>query len=353
MHALSRNLLAALTAAGLYAAPLAAQSGDEAPAASSAQEKHKKPDEKHESARGEHAGDEAILKGSKLVGAPLHDRAGEQIGAVHDLVLDERGRIVAALLECETGDAELDGYVPVPPDLLSPRSLERSPEGEGATAGGPERTREQGTPPAAFEGVTLDATASQLRGAPRAEVEAPLDEDRLVVVYEYFTIPVFWEHEVVEVEGEDGKTAGRAERTRVEPAGATRIHGRLIAPNRARWTLASEMMDARVVDEQGQDLGEIRDLAVSSTDREVTRELIYAVLESGGLLGMGGKRFAVPLDAFEATDEGRLKVRVTASELELEPGFDGEAWPRAPDARLFAKAGPRTHEPAGTDGNRE
>ena len=54
----------------------------------------------------------------------------------------------------------------------------------------------------------------------------------------------------------------------------------------------------------------------------------YAVVEFGGVLGIGGKLFAVPLEAMQQDAANECFVMNTSKEaLENAPGFDKDHWP--------------------------
>ncbi|MBS0310422.1 MAG: PRC-barrel domain-containing protein, partial [Proteobacteria bacterium] len=58
---------------------------------------------------------------------------------------------------------------------------------------------------------------------------------------------------------------------------------------------SSTISGDKVVNRQGEDLGDIKDLMIDVENGRVA----YAVLEFGGFLGLGSKLFAVPLSAME------------------------------------------------------
>jgi hypothetical protein len=59
----------------------------------------------------------------------------------------------------------------------------------------------------------------------------------------------------------------------------------------------------------------------------------YAVLSSGGFLGMGEKLFAVPWSALTLdTENKRFVLDVEVDRLKNAPGFDKDQWPNMADA---------------------
>ena len=79
---------------------------------------------------------------------------------------------------------------------------------------------------------------------------------------------------------------------------------------------ASTLTHDRVVNLNGDDIGRVA----------------YAVLSFGGILGFGGKLFAMPWSAI-TVDEARQRflVNVTKDQLEQMPGFDKDHWPDLSD----------------------
>lgn len=87
---------------------------------------------------------------------------------------------------------------------------------------------------------------------------------------------------------------------------------------------ASKLIGTNVKGKNGESLGEIVDLALETSQRQVS----YAVLSFGGVIGVGAKLFAVPLSAFE-TGKGRneLVLNVTGDQLKAMQGLDDDKWP--------------------------
>ena len=88
---------------------------------------------------------------------------------------------------------------------------------------------------------------------------------------------------------------------------------------------SSTISGDKVVNRQGEDLGDIKDLMIDVDSGRVA----YAVLEFGGFLGLGSKLFAVPLSAMELDSENRTATKngttnalasVSGDFIELDPG---------------------------------
>ena len=89
----------------------------------------------------------------------------------------------------------------------------------------------------------------------------------------------------------------------------------------------------RVVNTSGDNLGKIRDIMIDVPNGRVA----YAVLSSGGVMGMGNKLFAVPWDALVLdADQHCFVLDIDKERLDNAPGFDKDHWPAMADSR-FAK----------------
>jgi len=87
---------------------------------------------------------------------------------------------------------------------------------------------------------------------------------------------------------------------------------------------SSSITGDKVVNRQGEDLGDIKDLMIDLDNGRVA----YAVLEFGGFLGLGSKLFAVPLTAMEVdTENHRFIFDQSKETLQNAPGFDKDDWP--------------------------
>ena len=96
---------------------------------------------------------------------------------------------------------------------------------------------------------------------------------------------------------------------------------------------ASSLIHDKVVNLEGQDIGQIEELMIDVT----TGRVAYAVLAFGGFLGIGNKYFALPWSAI-TVDEARKRfvVNVTKESLGNMPGFDKAHWPDLGDLEYAA-----------------
>jgi sporulation protein YlmC with PRC-barrel domain len=85
-----------------------------------------------------------------------------------------------------------------------------------------------------------------------------------------------------------------------------------------------------VVNAQGEDLGEIKEIMIDVPSGRVA----YAVLSFGGMLGLGDKLFAIPWHALQLDPENHCFVLdVDKERLKNAPGFDKDHWPSMADQR--------------------
>jgi sporulation protein YlmC with PRC-barrel domain len=91
---------------------------------------------------------------------------------------------------------------------------------------------------------------------------------------------------------------------------------------------ANTLIGNYVYNEKEEELGNIKEIMLD-TQRGNVR---YAVLSSGGFLGMGDKLFAVPWSALTLdTENQRFILNVEADDLKNAPGFDKDQWPNMAD----------------------
>lgn len=92
---------------------------------------------------------------------------------------------------------------------------------------------------------------------------------------------------------------------------------------------ASTITGDEVCNMQDEKLGKIQDIMLDITEGKIR----YAVLASGGFLGMGDRLFAVPWKALKQDKENkRFMLDVDVERLKNAPGFDKDQWPNMADA---------------------
>ena len=91
---------------------------------------------------------------------------------------------------------------------------------------------------------------------------------------------------------------------------------------------ADTLIGEDVYSHKDEDLGDIKEIMLDMNNGKVA----YAVLAFGGVMGMGGKLFAVPWNALKLdTGNKRFILNVDKERLESAPGFDKDDWPDMAD----------------------
>ncbi len=90
---------------------------------------------------------------------------------------------------------------------------------------------------------------------------------------------------------------------------------------------ASKIIGMTVEDSQGERLGKVEDLIIDPQSDRV----LFAVVEYGGTLGMGGKYTAVPLSLFSEGTREKLVLNISKDKLASAPTFEKNQWPDVRD----------------------
>ena len=89
-----------------------------------------------------------------------------------------------------------------------------------------------------------------------------------------------------------------------------------------------EVIGVDVMNNADEDLGCIKEVMLEKVEGQVR----YVVLESGSILGLGGKLFAIPWNAIHF-DAGKdcFRLNIDKEQLKDAPGFDKDHWPNMAD----------------------
>jgi hypothetical protein len=91
---------------------------------------------------------------------------------------------------------------------------------------------------------------------------------------------------------------------------------------------ASSLEGDRVLSSDGEDIGKIKEIMLDVSSGSIA----YAVLSSGGFLGIGDKLLAVPWSALTLdTDRKCFLLSVPGETVKNAPGFDKDHWPTMAD----------------------
>jgi sporulation protein YlmC with PRC-barrel domain len=100
---------------------------------------------------------------------------------------------------------------------------------------------------------------------------------------------------------------------------------------------ASTLDGNKVYSSDGEHIGKVTEIMLDIRGGRIA----YAVLASGGFLGMGDTLHAIPWSALTLdTDEKCFRLGVTAERIKNDPGFDKDHWP----AMAESKWGTTLHE---------
>lgn len=100
--------------------------------------------------------------------------------------------------------------------------------------------------------------------------------------------------------------------------------GALLPNLSGRFLTASSLIGDKVVNPQGEHMGEIKEIML---DLEAGK-IDYIVIEFGGFLGMGVKYFAIPFRVLKLDAPNKRFIFNSSREsLERAPGFDMDHWP--------------------------
>ena len=116
-----------------------------------------------------------------------------------------------------------------------------------------------------------------------------------------------------------------------EPIGGARIIGGERGEGPGPYVMEADTLEGNdVVNAQGEKLGDIKSIMIDVPSGRVA----YAVLSSGGFLGIGGKLFAIPWSALTLDADNKCFIlNIDKERLKNAPGFDKDHWPSMADQR--------------------
>lgn len=89
----------------------------------------------------------------------------------------------------------------------------------------------------------------------------------------------------------------------------------------------ADLQGQPLIDSEGVELGNVAELVVDVQSGRIA----FAVVSSGGFLGIGDRLFAVPWQVVEVDRDCRLVLSVPRKHLDDSAGFDRENWPAMDD----------------------
>jgi sporulation protein YlmC with PRC-barrel domain len=121
-------------------------------------------------------------------------------------------------------------------------------------------------------------------------------------------------------QAEPGQLEGVAELTEQEATERAQQQGLIRVAN---------AVDATVMDDQGEELGTIDEVGIDTRHQQAA----YAIISSGGILGFGGKTFAVPFTTLRpAADQEGFQADFTKQDVEQAQDFADADWEKLSQA---------------------
>jgi len=97
---------------------------------------------------------------------------------------------------------------------------------------------------------------------------------------------------------------------------------------------AGTLIGDTIINPAGEKLGDLKDIVFDTASGQI----VYAVMASGGVLGVGEKLFAVPWNALRIQGHNdSLVLDADPDRLKSASGFDKDHWPIAPDAGFIER----------------
>jgi len=235
----------------------------------------------------------SAVRASHLIGTKVYTQQDKHLGKINDIVLDKDCRKVGYVVLSYGGIAGLgDKLYAVPRDVV-----QLSTSGEGRAV------------------VSVDEQV--LKNAPgfdegKWSTEANADYYRKLDKYY---------HEA------SGNRLSQAEDLTLDKTAAQPAAAQMSNDDAAMWTRrASSLIGKSVTSPQNEKLGEINDLVIDWPAGTIR----YAVLSYGGMLGIGDKLCAVPIEKLQTRDAG-LVLSIDKQQLKSAPSFDTAQWPNMAD----------------------
>ena len=131
------------------------------------------------------------------------------------------------------------------------------------------------------------------------------------------TLPILEQHRRLARQTQEQVTATADQSEQPDAAAQQQGSMQQAATQSEQPVSVDQVLGSRVVNAEGQEVGEIEDLVLDQN------QIAYAVVSVGGLLGMGEKRVAVPLDDLQLGEgETYLMSSATQEQLEQMPEYD-------------------------------
>ncbi len=225
-----------------------------------------------------------IWKATDLIGRTVKNPENQDLGKVEDLAIDpDRGRIAYAVLSFGGFLGVGDKFFAIPWSSFEPRT----------------------------DVLVLNVAKDKLKtaqGFDKSHWPDMADMRWATATHAFFGQSPYWE---------DEREPRLAAHETPQPERATA----------GRIARASDLIGKRIDNPQGDELGKIHELGVDPDHARIA----YAVLATGGFLGMGTDLYAVPWGALRIVDDKPAVLNVDKATLEQGPRFPKEQWPDVQD----------------------
>jgi sporulation protein YlmC with PRC-barrel domain len=263
-----------------------------------------------------------LARGSDLVGLDVMDAKNVKLGKVEDLLVQDSGGITAVVKR------EAGGLVCVPMSQLQPRI--KAPDKD---ARGPET--------ADVDAFVFTGDATKLATAPAVDSVDSIDSAAVARSSEHFGAKADKRdadkpHDADKPKDKDGEPVTYGDKDK-KTADAMSLKP---------WGL-KKLMGTDIKDSAGEEVGEVKDVAVSLSQSD----LAHVVISTGGVMGMGDKLHGISLKRLGHSSDGKsLTLPVTKDSLKSSgEGIDLDRLPSNPD--LTGGSTGALVNPASTDDN--
>ena len=259
-----------------------------------------------------------LARGSDLVGLDVMDAKNVKLGKVEDLLVQDVGGITAVVKR------EAGGLVCVPMSQLAPRV--KAPDKD---AKAPET--------AEVDAFVFTGDATKLATAPAVDSVDAIDAAAVARSCEHFGAKAE-KHDAGKEKDKDGEPVTYGDKDKKTAA--------TDAMSLKPWCL-KKLMGTDIKDSAGEEVGEVKDVAVSLSQND----LAYVVISTGGVMGMGDKLHGISLKRLGHSSDGKsLTLPVTKDSLKSSgEGIDLDRLPSNPD--LTGGSTGALVNPASTDEN--
>jgi len=281
----------------------------------------------------------AKITTSTIIGDRIKNRNGEELGKIEEVVLDLTCGSISYVVLSVGGFAGIaDKFFAVPLDVLTMDTKEKSfyldigKKALKATRGFNKQDWPQNAewPPGdSMQGTMPNSSPNESDTGPGRAQHAGSSGVVSATEYQASSKTAATEVSIMPTRKNRDVITHETGPERVEAGGERKPVQEIVAMS------GDSIKGTDVVNPQEEDLGKIHDIVIDMK----TGCIAYAVLEFGGVLGGGGKLFAIPWEALAISNEqafiyGRSRkfmLNLPKQAFKEASGFDHDNWPSKPD----------------------